>query len=411
MQLFKMKTTFLVMLSLVLGFFLTGCGGGGGGSSSSSSTSGTLQVSLTDASTDAYQAVYVTVARVDVHLGDGEDDDESLWETVAEPNTTYNLLELVNGVRETLGIARLEAGHYTQMRLIIGLTADSGLNILSHAHPFANYLIDEEGNEIELRVPSGPQTGLKIVNGFNINAAQTTELILDFDAMRSVVKAGNSGQYLLKPTIKVLTTVDNAIVAGTVMDVPPETDPPTDPIPLEGALVTAQTSDPGAPDVKDQVIIESGTVAEANGEYALFLTPADYNLVATQSGYFPSCFAISLLAGDTATVDFNLEPNALNPGIISGAVTIDGAPTADQYATIDFRQEVGCIDEAAVSTPTMVTVKSINVAAGVDYEVELPAGVYQVVASTNGMVTQVIDGVEVVLDAKTDQDITLDEAL
>ena len=224
----------IVLLSLCIGFFVPGCGGGGG-SSSGGGTQGTLQVSLTDASTDAYQAIYVTVARVDVHLGDGDTEDESRWETVAEPNTTYNLLELVNGVRETLGIARLNAGHYTQMRLIIGLTPDSDLNLFSQAHPYANYVIDQDDDEIhELKVPSGPQTGLKIVNGFNINANRTTELILDFDAMRSVVKAGSSGNYLLKPTIKVLTTVENAIVSGTVADVPPETDPPTDPSPLGG---------------------------------------------------------------------------------------------------------------------------------------------------------------------------------
>ena len=80
---------------------------------------------------------------------------------------------------------------------------------MSQAHPYANYvIIDKDPNDAidpvshELKVPSGDKTGVKIVGGYFISANQTTELILDFDACRSVVQAGNSGQWHLKPTIK-----------------------------------------------------------------------------------------------------------------------------------------------------------------------------------------------------------------
>ncbi len=52
------------------------------------------------------------------------------------------------------------------------------------------------------------------MNGFVIVADQANELVLDFDAHRSIVEKGN-GNYGLKPTIKVLETVDNT-VSGTV---------------------------------------------------------------------------------------------------------------------------------------------------------------------------------------------------
>lgn len=374
----------IVLLGLLFGFFLTACGGGG--SSNSGDGQGTLSTSLTDASTDEYQAVYVTVARVDVHLGGDEDEDGS-WQTVAEPNQTYNLLELVNGVRAELGQASLAAGHYTQLRLIIGSTPDAGLNLFSQAHPFANYVIDLDDNEShELKVPSGPQTGLKVVNGFDVNENQTTELILDFDAMRSVVKAGASGQYLLKPTVKVLETAVNAIVSGTVTDTPPITDPPTDPAPLAGAFVTVQTVDPAAADPRDQVVIEAGTLADENGEYTLFLAPGDYNLAAVQAGFLPGCAEVSLSADDLATVDFSLTADAVAPGAVTGTVTLAGAPV-DQYATLDFRQELTCENALATS---MVTVKSVNAQAGA-FSVDLPAGDYQVVVSSFGMVTQTAD--------------------
>ena len=70
----------------------------------------------------------------------------------------------------------------------------------------------------ELKVPSGSQSGYKIVGGFDINANSTTELILDFDANRSVVVAGNSGQWLLKPTVKVKYPDEDALIEGRVTD-------------------------------------------------------------------------------------------------------------------------------------------------------------------------------------------------
>jgi hypothetical protein len=386
-----LKKLSTLLLCFLVGLSLTACGGSGGGSGGSS---GTLSTSLTDSSTDEYQAVYVTIARVDVHHdGDGS------WQTVAEPNKTYNLLELVNGVRETLGIATLDAGHYTQMRLIIGETAEAGeLNMLSELHPYANYIITLDDKPYKLTVPGGTNTGLKIVNGFDINENQTTELILDFDAMRSVVKPGSNGKYLLKPTVKVLDTTEYSIVSGKVTE--EDSDPATQ---LDGALVTAQIADPNEElDAKDQVVTESGTVADESGDYALFLAPGGYNLVATQSGYLPDCIATDVLADTTYTADFSLALSTDALGSISGTVNIENAQS-DQYATIDFRQLITCADALE---ETVITVKTINVADGGDYSVDLPAGDYQIVASTFNEDTQPIDNVTVTSGTNTQQDIT-----
>jgi hypothetical protein len=337
----------------------------------------------------------VTIARVEVHHDDG-----GTWQTVAEPNKTYNLLELVNGVRETLGIATLDSGNYTQMRLIIGETAEAGaLNIFSVPHPFANYVIDLNDDVHELKVPSGTNTGLKVVNGFDINDNQTTELILDFDAMRSVVMAGSSGQYLLKPTVKVFESEDYAIVSGSV------TDAGTAPaVPLDGALVTAQVADATQPDAKDQVVIEAGTLTNMNGEYALFLAPAQYNLVATQNGYVPDCIAINLPAAIENTANFALVASPpTNNGSIDGTVSITDA-SPDQYATIDFRQDITCI--GALESES-ITVKSINIADGGAYSVLLPAGDYRIVASTFGKETFIEENVPVNAGSSTPRDIIL----
>lgn len=387
MKLKTFKKLNIFLLCLLVGVALVACGGGG----SSSGGQGSLSTSLTDSSTDQYQAVYVTIARVEVHHdGDGS------WETVAEPYKTYNLLELVNGVREPLGIASLDAGHYTQMRLIIGETADSGVNMLSRRHPHANYLIDSANIAYEMKVPSGTNTGLKIVNGFNINENQTTELILDFDAMRSVVKAGNSGNYLLKPTVKVLNTANHAIVNGLVMEM--DTDPA---VLLGGAFVSAQIVGPASADEKDQAIIAAGTLADENGEYALFLTPGAYNLVASQAGYPADCTAVILPSDSVTTVDFDLAA-ATAQGTISGLINIDNAG-ADQYATLDFRKGLTCIDALE---ETAITVKSLNIANGFEYSTSLPAGDYRVVASSYNNATMAYNAT-VLVNSAVLLDITL----
>ena len=65
--------------------------------------------------------------------------------------------------------------------------------------------------EIALDTPSAVQSGIKLVNQFDVAAGQRVDLVLDFDAGKSVVKAGASGKYILKPVIRVIPTVMNGI--------------------------------------------------------------------------------------------------------------------------------------------------------------------------------------------------------
>jgi len=387
-----LKKLNIVLLVFYVGAFLTACGGDSSGGGSGSSSQGKLSISLTDSSTDQYQAVYVTITRVDVHVADGNG-----WETVATPNKTYNLLELVNGVRESLGITPLEAGHYTQMRLIIGDVADSqSLNIFDQHHPYANYVITMDNLSHKLKVPSGTNTGLKIVHGFDIDENETTELILDFDAMRSVVKAGASGKYLLKPTIKVLDTASYSIVSGWVLD-----GHTAEPL---SAFITAQIADPAEIDIADQVVIKAGTLTNNDGDYSLFLEPGEYNLVVSRFGYISQCAAVTLPVDSKTIVTFSLDTETEGLGAISGTVYINGA-NADQYVTIDFRQQVSCND---AQETTKITVKTINVMNEGTYTVEIPAGDYQVVAYTYDEATLSFDHITVEPDELTSLDITFE---
>ncbi|MBW2515002.1 MAG: DUF4382 domain-containing protein, partial [Deltaproteobacteria bacterium] len=254
MKVLKRNVCIMVFLFLII---LNGCSG-----ISSSGDTGALSLSLTDASSDQYRAVYVTIDEIKVHSKE-----EDKWITVASPKTTYNLLNLVNGRMETLGEAELKPGVYTQMRLYLGdAPYEKNKTLLGNLHPYANYVIEADDGDIhelkgdvhELKVPSGYQTGVKLVHQFEIVAGLTVDLVLDFDACASVVKAGKSGTYLLKPAIKITDAVNNAIVNGIVLGAQ-QMGVEDNAVGLEGATVSAQTHNETS-NAKDQVLVYTATI-------------------------------------------------------------------------------------------------------------------------------------------------------
>ncbi len=362
-----------VALSAILIAGLTACSSGGG------SNMGQLSLSLMDKPSDSYNAVYVTIQSIAVHAAT---DTEGSWNTIATPNKTVDLLALTNGVREQMALVDMAPGHYTQMRLMIGTQPDTGLNIQGNPHPFANYAIDTNGNVHSLKIPSGMQTGVKLVQGFDINANSTTELTLDFDASRSVVVAGNSGKYLLKPTIQVIDTAVATVLNGKVTDQATTAG-------IGGALVSIQVYDPTAADPKDQVAIMNSTFTDdtdaMRGLYKFFFAvaaPTTIDLVAIKMDYTPAAFRFQIQNGQAYTNDFALVAPA---SVGTVAITITGAVT-DQPVTLSIRQKM-TLDASDV----MVEIKTINVVNANPDNFTLPvgAGIYSVVASTAGKITQV----------------------
>ncbi len=369
-----------IVLSLFLPAFAL-LGGCGSSSTDGGGRTGTVSLHLTDATINGVQAVYVTIEEVSVHKNEG-----GTWKVIAEPNRTYNLLEVVNGVREELGIAVLETGHYTQLRMQVREQPDGGINTLSESHPYGNYVIDNSDEYQELKIPSGYQTGVKVVCGFDINENQTTELILDFDASRSIVEAGSSENLLLKPSIKVFELDEYSIITGTVTDGENG---------LHGVLVSAQGYDPTAGDDKDKVIVEASTTTDASGSYAIFVAPGTYSIVAYKDNYSPACAEVEAPPDSSHTRDFQLT--SADTGTISGDVTISSG-SDEQHVSISFRQSTQCSSEIKD-----IELKSVNVLKGGSYNESLPVGDYVVVASTHNETTQSVSekieaGVDTVLD-------------
>lgn len=179
---------------------LAGCGGGDGGSSSQT---GTLKVSLTDAPACGFKQVNVTVTAVKVHQSASAADSDAGWQTItlATPKE-INLLDLTNGLLEPLGTTVLPAGHYTQIRLVLDAKGSS--------------IVPTGTNQpVTLKTPSGAQSGYKVVGEFVVAPDTLADLVLDFNACKSVVRTGNGG-YILKPVVSAVPLQVSGSITGYV---------------------------------------------------------------------------------------------------------------------------------------------------------------------------------------------------
>lgn len=251
---------------------LAACGGGGGGGGGT----GTLRVAMTDAPSCGYDHVYITVEKVRVHTSATAEDSAGGWqEIVLSPARRIDLLDLTNGVLEELGSTPLPAGNYQQVRLV--LASNTGNNQLANAVDLTG---DGEG-PIALTTPSAAQSGLKLQAHFTVEANQLADLVLDFDACKSVVKAGKSGKYILKPVISVTKRLSTAI-QGFV----------TTTLTLGSTTVSAQ---------QDGTVVRS-TVPDSSGKFVLaFLPEGSYDVVVTSEGR-----ATAVITGVPVTISAGL---------------------------------------------------------------------------------------------------------
>lgn len=82
------------------------------------------------------------------------------------------------------------------MRLILASNGGS--------QPMANSVVPTGQAETALKTRSGQQFGVKANIDIDIAPGKMADFVLDFDACKSVVTAGHSGQYLLKPVVSVI---------------------------------------------------------------------------------------------------------------------------------------------------------------------------------------------------------------
>lgn len=252
------KRTFRSLLALPLAALtamLVACGGGG--SSSTTTDTGTLGLSLTDAPSCGYDHVNVAISKIRVNQSSTASDTDAGWTDLSFATPMrVDLLTLTNGVLTALGQIPLQAGHYTQMRLVLAAN-DS-------ANPLLNSVVPTGGSEVALTTPSGVQTGIKMNVDINIAANQLADFVLDFNACKSVVSAGASGKYLLKPVVAVTPNYISG-VSGYV----------------DASLANGNT----LVSVQQGGVIVKATAPDSTGKFLLQpVAPGSYDLVVTAPG-------------------------------------------------------------------------------------------------------------------------------
>jgi hypothetical protein len=252
----NLRRTFFAGLAAAV--LAAACGGGGG--ISGTGMKGTLRLALTDAPACGYDAVNVTIEKIRVHQSASAADTDAGWaEIVLAPAPRLDLLTLTNGVLHELGAVELPAGRYTQMRLVL---APNG-----PAAPYANSVVPTGSAETALTTPSAQQSGLKLNLDIEVPADKIADFVLDFDACKSVVKRGASGQYNLKPVIAVIPRLGDAGLR-VIGHVDPSIAGP-------GTAVSLQLG--GVP-VK-------ATVPASDGQFVLYPVPTgQYDLVVSAAG-------------------------------------------------------------------------------------------------------------------------------
>ena len=168
-----------------------------------------VQLKLVDAPGDYLE---VNVEIIDIQYNTGEEGGWMSFSGEDQDSINVDLTELIAGNSLVLADELIPAGMLKQVRLVL-----SENNTLK---------IEGEEDLIPLNTPSAQQSGLKLNLNEELEGGFSYTFILDWIVQESIVKAGNSGNYNLKPVIKVTAEVNSGSVSGNVVELIEETQTP-----------------------------------------------------------------------------------------------------------------------------------------------------------------------------------------
>ena len=289
----RLRNIFYSLISLLLIVVFQSCAND---SNDAIDKTARVQLKLVDAPGD-YLAVNVEI--IDIQYNSSEDGGG--WKsfgTEADYPINVDLTELTAGNSLILADTIIASGMLQQIRLVL-----SDNNTL---------VIENEAGEAEepvhLDTPSAQQSGLKLKLNETLEPGYSYTFILDWDVQKSIVKAGNSGKYNLKPVIRVNTEVNSGSVMGKVEGDLTD-DEIENPLAIEGATVEIYND----PILEGDESIAS-TYTNANGEFKFEgLAAGNYILEIKAAGFveYESESAIAVTIGavnDVGTITLTITP-------------------------------------------------------------------------------------------------------
>jgi hypothetical protein len=287
---------------LVLGS-LASCGGEGGESPAGPSQPqfGSLTLRITDSPVTSAERVVVEFTGLEIKPRDAAQP-----EVFDFPPRQIDLLALDGGGSEILLENEvLPAGEYEWIRLKV----NAGRNASD------SFIELDDGSRHALFIPSGNQTGLKLIRGFVIGAGGTHNFTIDFDLRKSVIHPPGQGEtYHLKPVLRLVDNLEVGTLQGTVATA----------LVVEGC-VPAVYLFTGADKVPDD--IGSANPPLASTAVNLDNATGDYR------------FKLAFVPAGSYTVAFTCaadDDNAEADDDIAFAAPLNAAVTAGQTTTVEF---------------------------------------------------------------------------
>jgi len=333
-----MKSKSLNLCFGLLAATLAGCGG----SNDNPPPTG-VRAALTDAPACGYDHVFVTVSKAQINT---RTDGSGSWVDIALASPQkIDLLGLTNGALESLGEAALPAGSYQQLRLVLLPNVQGAATLNNSVVPSG------QTAEVALKTPSAAESGIKVnTRGpFTVAAGTLVDLVLDFNACKSIVttgraKGGNTHSatgFLLKPVITATPEVVSGAIDGYVDA-------------ADATTTSGGVAVPGAQVFAEQNgVVVRGTVADATGHFVL--SPLEqssgagnYDVVIVNNGKAADVVSgVPVAAQATTTLSTAAAPFTL---AASPTGTVSGTVNAAANASLVASQTLNGLSYAVAQT-------------------------------------------------------------
>jgi len=288
----KLKQLSLVLLIAVI---FTACSE----NTNSDSTVGRLSIQLTDAPFphDLVAEANVTVFKVEARYQGSAQSIDSTDATVEmhdgkpfvvlmENEIEVNLLDLTNGLTQSLADLDVPVGTYDLLRIYV-----KGTNVVM-----------KNGDTYDLKVPSGSQSGIKVfmTPALEINGGLSSDLLLDFDVSKSFVakgynkKLGTLNGFNFKPVIKASNIATTGSLKGVITGIEENIAQG----PIEGVQVGVFIAD----------TLNTTSFTDADGAYMIMgLDAGTYTIEVDKDPYVVQTLdGVEITAGGTTVRDFEI---------------------------------------------------------------------------------------------------------
>jgi hypothetical protein len=330
----------LVPLLMATALGIAACGGGNSsgmmpGTSQAQTQMNQMRLSVADAP-PADNATHVIVVFTGVELTGNNGNPVTIMFSAP---MSIDLMTQSNTASAVLFDQPIPAGSYGQIRLMV--TADGSAN--------NSYIDFADGSRMGLRVPSGSETGFKLVSGFTVPSSGVVDYTIDFDLRKAITcPPGQAPACILKPVERLVDNTSVGNIQGQITSELPSGCTPGVYL-YSGAVTKPEDMNSTAPSTDtNQPLVSKVPVATSSPPYYYqftFLPPGTYTVAFTCQAALdnpdqtdPSVIltrvaTTAVTAGQTATVDIALGgiqgqvtgtlPTGCTPGVYlySGNVT------------------------------------------------------------------------------------------